>query len=183
MNIILLVLGMSRCALVVVLMISAVLLCVSSEGLDDFEKLRDAYEEEPEEVTLHVDELKDWIGEDPEKSRRDELHAVGMCWQSEMARCVNDCSNSTLSIEILQEICASYCQADVTWTCTKLNLDYGGTEVFKFAGRWPFRRVLCFTEFGSVLFCIFSVFMHMYWLFEYITATDKVTHKNNGTEE
>lgn len=147
---------------------------------DDFEKYRDAFEEEPEEITLHVDELKDWIGEDPNQGRREELHAVGMCWQSEMARCVNDCTNSTLNIEILQEICASYCQADVTWMCTKINLDFGGTEIFKFGGRWPFKRVFYFTEFGSVLFCVLSVCMHIGWLYEYFISTD---HLPKNTEK
>lgn len=147
----------------------------ADEVTDDFdEKYRNAFEDDPEEVLIHKDDLKEWIGQDPDQHKREDLHAVGMCWQSEMARCVNSCQNSTANIEILQEICASYCQADVTWTCTKLNLDYGGTEIFKFSGRWPFRRVLWFTEFGSVLFCTFSVLMHMFWLFEYITKTDSV---------
>ena len=166
---------MKGTTLFVLLLIFGCLSVVGQELLDDdFEKYRNAFEEEPEEVEIHIDDLKDWIGEDPDQGKRDELHAVGMCWQSEMARCVNTCSNSTLNIEILQEICASYCQADVTWMCTKLNLDYGGKEIFKFGGRWPFNRVLCFTEFGSVLFCTFSVCMHFFWLYEYITATDHI---------
>lgn len=145
------------------------------------ERLREEYGTEPEEVVIKMEDLEEWIGKDPEEERRNERHAVGMCWQSEMSRCVNSCENTTLSYEIFQEICAAYCQADVSWVCTKMNLDYGGTEIFKFSGRWPFSRVWIFTEFGSVLFCSFSVLMHMFWLWEYLHKTDpaRVSRSSN----
>jgi hypothetical protein len=130
--------------------------------------------EEPEEIVIKREDLDEWLG----TNERDELHAVGACWQSEMVRCVRECENTTLPIEILEEICASYCQADVTWMCTKLNLDYGGSKIFKFAGRWPFKRVWIFSEFGSVLFCSLSVVMHMYYLYEYRSKTK--SHRTDG---
>jgi hypothetical protein len=122
---------------------------------------------EAEEVILKPEEVGEWLG----VTDRDELHAVGMCWQSEMVRCIKVCENTTLPYEILEEICASYCQADVTWMCSKLNLDYGGTKIFKFSGRWPFKRVWIFAEFGSVLFCSLSVITHLIYLFEFRAKT------------
>lgn len=112
-----------------------------------------------------------------QNKEREELHVVGMCWKNEMYRCLQKCDNETIHWELFQEICASYCQADVTWACSQLNLQYGGIHVFKSSGRWPFQRIWYFTEFGSVLFCLLSVIMHSYYIMEYNTKTRRDPHR------
>lgn len=149
-------------------------------GEESNEGTEEAFPGPGEEITMSMDEFKEKFGgrdegEGASYDERSDRHMLGMCWQSEMARCVNGCqekSNEELlptfvpfpSIldgvervrEELVEVCASYCQADVSYSCTQLNLAYGGTKVFKFGGKWPMGRLWAFCEAGAVATASFA---------------------------
>jgi len=143
-----------------------------------------------EEITMTMEEFKEKFGgregEGDGMDERSDRHMIGMCWQSEMARCVNSCQEADiaelmpLSLPLpsflakyervrneLVELCASYCQADVTISCTELNLQYGGQRVFKFGGKWPMERYGPFCEPVSVMATVFAALVQLALLARY----------------
>lgn len=144
-----------------------------------------------EEITMSMDEFKEKFGggdegEGPSYDERSDRHMLGMCWQSEMARCVNSCQEKSTDEllpsflpfpaflegvervkEELVEVCASYCQADVSYSCTQLNLAYGGKKVFKFGGKWPMGRLWAFCEAGAVVAASFAAVMQFFLLLRF----------------
>lgn len=102
---------------------------------------------------------------------------INHCWRQQIEPCVQQCDDERLllsqragamPVALLEQVlsaalysyeyvCASYCQADVSWNCTQQSLDDGGTAVFKFGGRWPFRRWWIFSEPGSAIFSLLTV--------------------------
>jgi hypothetical protein len=65
-------------------------------------------------------------------------------------------------LNIIFEICTSYCQADTAWKCSQENHANGGIHTFKFGGRWPFQRWGIFAEPASAICSLLSVLLHIY---------------------
>ena len=101
---------------------------------------------------------------------------VNECLRGHNNECFLNCDEENYSIQLLNEICKSYCKVDVSWSCYQQNLqeNEGVYNRWKFYGRWPFSRVGIFSEFGSCLFSLFSAFFQWYLIIKY----DKTIQQN-----